>query len=212
MNRSGILEEVKKILKIWQLELNLEYENPEKNVKVSFGDIGSFGELLAISFNPGFIGSGSGGMGFDLLNLQTNKAIECKMCSTIQNAKCNNCGLKFNDLFLSKCPKCNSQDFKKMNDSRFSINAAELLRQYESGILEKLTLCHLSLKSQNTNNKTIDILLEWFDVSFEDDEVREIKLQYFINQSTKGKKTTANLLPNSYDFFKAQHLYTILNF
>jgi hypothetical protein len=30
MNRSGILEEVKKILKIWQLELNLEYENPEK--------------------------------------------------------------------------------------------------------------------------------------------------------------------------------------
>jgi hypothetical protein len=47
-----------------------------------------------------------------------------------------------------------------MNDSRFSINATELLRQYESGILEKLTLCHLSLKSQNTNNKTIDIYIK----------------------------------------------------
>jgi len=33
MNRSGILEEVKKILKIWQLELNLEYENPEKMLR-----------------------------------------------------------------------------------------------------------------------------------------------------------------------------------
>ena len=60
MNRDVFVNELMKILKKWQIELNLEYSNPKKNVRVSFGDIGSFGELSAINFNEDFIGSGSG--------------------------------------------------------------------------------------------------------------------------------------------------------
>ena len=36
MNRDVFVNELMKILKKWQIELNLEYSNPKKNVRVSF--------------------------------------------------------------------------------------------------------------------------------------------------------------------------------
>ncbi len=205
MNRDVFVNELMKILKKWQIELNLEYSNPKKNVRVSFGDIGSFGELSAINFNEDFIGSGSGGMGFDLLNTKTKKTIEVKTCCTIQNSKCSNesCGIKFNHLFNDTCPNCGSKEYKLINDSRFGINSKELIKQYKLGIFEKLVLCHISLVNQNKKFNELNIKIEFFEVDFmKKDEYLNIRLEYFNNQATKGRNTTANLLPYSYDFYK----------
>lgn len=46
------LSEIEKMAKIWQIQLNLEYKNKEKNVRLAFKDIGSFCEHLAIDFFP----------------------------------------------------------------------------------------------------------------------------------------------------------------
>jgi hypothetical protein len=190
------------ISRIWQMQLNLEYRNPEKNVRLSFKDIGSFGEFLALDFFEGFKGSGSGGMGLDLMNFKTRKAIEVKTCCTIQNSRCSKCNMKFNSLFLNLCPKCGSDKFREMNDSRFGINAEELLNQYSKSIIENLTLCHISMESFNLINKVAKIKLEWFIIDFNNEEIKETQLLYFKNQKNKGRKPHANLLPNSYDFFK----------
>ena len=159
---------LEKIAKVWQLQLNLEYTNSKNNTRMSFKDIGAFCELLATNYNVGFVGCGSGGMGLDLVNHKTKKSIEVKSCCTIQNAVCNECGTKFNNLFLDKCPKCNSSNYKPMSDSRFGIDAKEFLNQLKRGFFENFTLCYISLVNQDKNRNTITIKLEWFIVDFKD--------------------------------------------
>ena len=196
------LSNIEKIAKIWQLQLNLEYENQDRNVRLSFKDIGPFCEFLAIDYNPKFVGSGSGGMGLDLSNFQDGKAIECKSCCTIQNAKCTSCGAKFNSLFSDICPICNSSEYNKVHDSRFSVNAKELLAQIENGMFENLTLCHMFLKDASREKQEISLIMRWYIISFSDDNILDTQLEYFRNQITKGKQNTCNLLPESFDFYK----------
>lgn len=200
LNKLTILQ---KIAKVWQIQLNLEYEyRKNQNTRLSFKDIGAFCELLATYYNSGFIGSGTGGMGLDLINYTTGKTIEVKSCCTIQNAKCNNCGTKFNDLFNDNCPKCKSYDIKKITDSRFGIDAKEFLRQFNNGKFENFTMCYISLVDQDKQQNTITVKLEWFKVEFTDDEIKNIQLEYFKNQVNFGRKPHCNLLPKSYDFYK----------
>ena len=201
INTLNSLTEWQKIAKIWQIQLNLEYTKPEKNVRLSFKDIGAFTELTAINYLNGYTGSGSGGMGFDLINYEKHKAIEVKSCCTIQNSVCNNCGTKFNSLFLDKCPKCNLNNFKEMSDSRFGISAIEFLDQFEKGFFECFYLCYISLIEYNKETSKIDIQLEWFKIDFSNDKLKDIQLEYFITQKEKGKGH-CNLLPYSFDFYK----------
>lgn len=97
------LSEMEKIAKVWQLEMNLELCNPQKNVRLAFKDIGPFCEHLALNFLSGYVGGGSGSMGFDLINRTESKAFEVKSCCTIQNAKCKKCGIKFNNELFDVC-------------------------------------------------------------------------------------------------------------
>lgn len=207
------LSTIQKIAKVWQLQLNLEYTNKKSNTRLSFKDIGSFCELLAANYNTDFVGCGSGGMGLDLMNYKTKKAVEVKSCCTIQNAICNNmvkdskgnfvkCGTRFNDLFNDACPVCGSKNFKKMDDSRFGINADEFLKQYKEGFFENFTMCYISLVNENKQKHTITIKLERFKTEFSDDKIRAIQLKYFQNQKELGKKDHCNLLPYSFDFYK----------
>lgn len=190
------------ISKIWQHQLHLEYANPNKNVRISFRDIGSFGELLAISYNPGYVGSGSGGMGLDLVNVVTKKSIEVKSCCTIQNSKCENKKYhKFNPLFNKKCPICNN-DGLAISDSRFSINAKEFLDQYKKGIFDSFMLFHVRQVRHEETNKKLLIELAWYRIDFKDKNTKKIKLDYFIKQAKEGKKQNCNLLPFSFDFYK----------
>ena len=198
------LSEWEKIAKIWQFQLNLEYCNPHKNVRLSFKDIGAFTELMAINYAKGYVGSGSGGMGLDLINHKTKKAIEVKSCCTIQNAKCSNkkCGTKFNSLFMHKCPKCGSTEYKDMSDSRFGIDAKEFLKQNKKGIFDKFYLCHVSKVEYDETTTILTVHLEWFYISFENAKYRGKQMEYFENQASKGRKAHCNLLPNSFDFYK----------
>lgn len=197
------LNDLEKIAKIWQFELNMEYLKPHKNVRLSFKDIGPFCEYLATSFLPGYHGGGSGGMGFDLMNKAEGKAFEIKSCCTFQNAKClnKNCGAKFNNLFFSSCPDCNSKDYKEMGDSRFSINAKETLEEVNNGIFAGFIFCHVFKTAHDTKNHTLQIKACWYKLTF-DTELKNTQLEYFKNQVNGGKKDTCNLLPNSFDFFK----------
>lgn len=196
------LNNLEKISKVWQIQLNIEYSNPNHNTRISFKDIGSFCELLATDYNAGYVGCGSGGMGFDLVNYATKKAVEVKSCCTIQNAKCTSCGTKFNSLFSDKCPKCSSTEYKKINDSRFGIDAKEFLNQYDKGYFDNFTICHISLVNQDKVRKELTVCLEWFRIDFKDTDIREIQLKYFENQASLGRKPHCNLLPFSFDFYK----------
>jgi hypothetical protein len=180
----------------------MEFINPTKNVRVAFKDIGAFGEYLAINFYPGFVGGGSGGMGLDLVNKSIKKSIEVKTCCTLQNSKCKKCSTKFNSLFSSFCPNCNSKDYKEINDSRFGINSKELLTQYDKNLIHNLTLAHISLYTFDKVNKELSIYFKWYNIDFSDLDILNIQLDYFKNQKTKGRATTSNLLPDSYDFYK----------
>lgn len=190
------------IAKIWQKQLNLEFINAKKNVRMSFKDIGAFCEFLAIDFYDGFIGGGSGGMGFDLMNVKTGKGVEVKSCCTIQNAKCKKCKNKYNDLFLTKCPFCNSTDKEIINDSRFGINAESFLDEYSKELFDSFILSHVGLVEHQKENSTILIHFRWFKISFENKKIVKKQLLYFENQAKYGKKNTCNLLPYSFDFFK----------
>lgn len=197
------MSDIEKVSKIWQIQLNMEYTKPQKNVRISFKDIGAFFEYLALDFLPDYQGGGSGGMGFDLYNKKTKKAIEVKSCCTIQNGKCCKCSTKFNDLFLSTCPDCGSNKIKRMNDSRFGINAHETLRQYEKNIFEEFILGYLSEKNHFKDKHVLEISIEWFKINFDSDKtIKKIKLDYFINQNEFGKKKLNNLVPYSFDFYK----------
>lgn len=193
---------LKTIVKVWQLQLNLEHIFANYNTRLSFKDIGAFCELLAGDYNEGFIGGGSGGMGVDLYNNKTHKCVEVKSCCTIQNAVCKNCQMKFNDMFLSACPKCGSKNYRVMKDSRFGIDAKEFLRLYNDKRFENFTLCYISLIVHNKTKHTITIHMEWFKIEFNDDSIVEKQLQYFKNQVNLGRKPHCNLLPYSYDFYK----------
>lgn len=196
------MTEWEKIAKIWQIQLNLEYTNPNKNVRLSFKDIGSFAELMAINYLKGFIGGGSGGMGFDLINYQTHKAVEVKSCCTIQNAKCKKCGTKFNPFFVLECPKCKSKEYEEISDSRFGIDAKEFLEQYKAGLFDRFYLCFVSLLKYDKKTTQIQISIEWFEINFSNEKYRDIQLKYFENQVKKGKKAHCNLIPYSFDFYK----------
>ena len=194
---------LQKIAKVWQIQLNIEYKNRKKqNTRLAFKDIGPFCELLATDYNSGFVGSGTGGLGLDLVNYKTHKTVEVKSCCTIQNAICNDCGSKFNDLFNEKCPKCKSTNIKKIKDSRFGIDAKEFLRQFDNGKFENFTMCYISLLNQNKIKGELIIKLEWFKLDFNDLEIKDEQLKYFRNQVEHGRKPHCNLLPYSYDFYK----------
>ena len=194
--------ELEKIAKIWQTQLNLEYNALHKNIKLAFKDVGAFTEFLAIDFCSGYTGSGSGGMGLDLVNRQTHKAIEVKSCCIIQNAKCNKCGTKFNDMLIKQCPNCGSNDFSTPSDSRFGIDAAELLNQVNNGFFDRFIMCCISLKGHDEKKNQIDIKMDWFTIDFDDKTIRNEQLAYFQNQKSAGRKAHCNLLPFSYDFYK----------
>lgn len=195
------LTDIEKMAKIWQLELNMEYLKPKKNVRLSFKDIGPFCEYLATSFLPGYTGGGSGGMGFDLINKQEGKAFEIKSCCTIQNAKCKDCGAKFNDLFHSVCPDCKSSKYSPVGDSRFGIDAKETLDQIDEDIFGGFMLCHVSKANHDTDKTTLYVKASWYKVQF-DTELKDVQLAYFKTQLKDGSKAHCNLLPNAFDFYK----------
>lgn len=71
-----------------QIQLNLEFTYQSKNIATSFKGVSSFGELLIGLINEDYMGSGSGGLGLDLIDHKKRKEIELKTAVTFQPNKC----------------------------------------------------------------------------------------------------------------------------
>lgn len=191
--------------KIWQIQLHIEYKFKDKNVSNAFKGIGAFGEIFASLYNDGYVGSGSGGLGFDLINMDLKKEIEVKSSVTFQSNKCDNCGFKFSKIFDS-CSICGSKKYKKINDSRFGINAKSLLEAYDKKIISKLVCLHIyDSKTLNFNDEQIiEFTINCYEIPFEYNDFQDERkrIDYFKNQfKSSNKSVHCNLLPESYDFF-----------
>lgn len=202
-------EEISSLIKIfatiWSNQLYLEYKFRDKNVSNAFKGVGAFGEIISTFYKNNYIGSGSGGLGFDLINRQNKKEIEVKTSVTFQSNKCLNCNFKFSKLF-SECTVCGSKKFKEVEDSRFGINAKTLLNAYKSKLIDCLFVYHIFDIKEDFNNEqgiakfkiNCYIIQFTYDDSFEENK----KIQYFKNQyELSSKSNRCNLLPLSYDFW-----------
>lgn len=189
------------ISRIFQQEIALEILNKSDNIKLFGGSgIGKFFETLALYFNDGYKSVCSGGSGYDLINLHTKTVVEVKSCCTIQSVHCKHCKTKYNTYVYDRCPNCGQKDFVDPKDSRFGIDSKSLLNQYDEKILDNLTMAHIALIDQNEDS--LSIQTDWYKIKF-DDELTDIRIQYFKNQYYgSDKSNTCNLLPLSYNFYK----------
>jgi len=166
-----------------------------KNITYTFQTIGHLGEELATIINPNSLCSASkGGCSFDNFNINSNgeivSATEVKTCCQIQPKQCKKCSKKV-PYYQEICSYCNNNEFKKIIDTRFSIDAKAhfeyitLLKDYLLILINDsdgiIGISVFIIKSSNTyfNN-------------------------YIKNQLEKSEKSnTCNLLPFSYDFYSS---------
>ena len=205
MSKKEISNLIKEYSKIWSWQLFLEWKYREKNVSNAFKGVGAFGELISSFYKDGYKGSGSGGLGFDLINDKIKKEIEVKTSVTFQPNKCNSCGYKFSKLF-DNCSNCGSNNFKIVDDSRFGINAKTLLDAYDKKLIDSLLCYHIfeDVDTIDFENGTIEFFINCYSIPFKyDDSVKEEKLiEYFKNQlNLSNKSNSCNLLPLSFDFW-----------
>ena len=192
-----INEEIKKFIQeyIDEESINIDKERKgKKNLSKAFRGIGDFGEELATIINPNSLGSASkGGCSFDNFVIDadgnTISAVEVKTCCHIQPKKCKKCSKKI-PYYQEKCSFCNHDQFSKITDSRFGIDAKahfdyiQLLKEYLLIYIKEINnvicISVFIIKSNNTyfNN-------------------------YVKNQLDNSKSNTCNLLPFSYDFYSS---------
>ena len=166
-----------------------------KNISKAFRGIGDFGEELATIINPNSLGSASkGGCSFDNFVINSEGIIigatEVKTCCHIQPKKCKKC-LKKNPYYQEKCGFCNNNNFSKITDSRFGIDA--------KAHFDYITLLkdYLLIYINEVNNI---IRIEVFIVKSNNTYFNN----YIKNQLEKSEKSnTCNLLPYSYDFYSS---------
>ena len=216
-SKDNFLQEIKSNVKklknsqLKELTTNLLYFNEEqrkkiilekisnRNVSIAFQALGDWGEYLTtVICKKSFGGGSKGGNGFDNIEIgysDTNKkgvliAREVKICCLIQPKKCLTCKDRKVPFFQKKCTFCNMSNFKSVKDSRFGIDAHAQVK-YNTIIKEYI------LFIVDYDNKTENIILKCYKIVSDNNYFQE----YIINQVKKGKSTTCNLLPYSYDFY-----------
>ncbi len=163
-----------------------------KNISYAFRGIGDLGEELATIINPNSLCSASkGGCSFDNFEINSDgeivSATEVKTCCHIQPKQCKKCSKK-NPYYQENCSYCNNNEFKKISDSRFSIDAKAHF-EYIS-LLKNYLLIYI-----NDINNIIKIsvfVIKSDNIYFSN---------YIKNQLNNSEKSnTCNLIPFSYDF------------
>ena len=166
-----------------------------RNMSFAFGNMGGFGEEVAMLMYPEALGSASkGGCAFDVItewddDFKTTKAKEVKTVCLNGTKECANCKLKA-PAFQTKCLKCGNTNFKHKKDSRAGINAKSH-HKYKSIIDEYL------VNVSDCDEKTLKGTLTCFKIKSKN---RFFNI-YTRNQLEKGDKNTCNLCPYSYDFY-----------
>jgi hypothetical protein len=166
-----------------------------KNISYAFRGIGDLGEELATIINPNSLCCASkGGCAFDNVVINSDgkivSATEVKTCCHIQPKKCKKCSKK-TPYYQENCSYCNNNEFKKISDSRFGIDAKAHF-EYKS-LLKDYLLIYI-----NHIDNTIKIsvfVIKSDNIYFNN---------YIKNQLDKSEKSnTCNLVPFSYDFYSS---------
>jgi len=153
---------------------------------------GFMGEFLA-SLITGKKGTASAGSGFDLSD--GIKADESKLAVLVRAAVCNKCGEKV--LFFNETCSCGSTDFTYPSDSRWGIDSKAGIEYKEQ--LDKYIL--QVIKPVENSFDCNEFIYEAFLVNSKNKYFTE----YLMNQySNSTKSNNCNLLPYSYDFYRAE--------
>jgi hypothetical protein len=195
-------------------------KSKERNLTLFASDLGNKGEYFA-SLLSGKKGTGSGGSGFDLIGYSTDPNLEgdiladeskftclvqpkfCKKCidnycvenNITDKKEKNSVKNKFKIIFFyEKCPKCESNDFEFVNDSRWGIDAYAGVKYKDN--LEYYWLQVLEPSDYDGGCRKFNY--KCFKISAKDKNFSE----YLENQLEQGSKNNCNLLPYSYDFYR----------
>ena len=191
---------MKTFTKTWSSQIDLSLES---NLDLFIGDSGNMGELLGY-FITGKKGKASAGSGFDLYDPETNKADESKLAVNVRGSYCNpkqnGCGKRY--LFWNKPEICTcGNKLTRDGGSRFGIDAAaavEYHSQLENYILQIID----PVEYTKDNRKFIyrAFLIKSDNKSF---------MEYTENQYYNATSNNCNLLPDSYDFYRAQPIKVV---
>lgn len=166
-----------------------------KNISYAFRGIGDLGEELATIINPNSLCSASkGGCSFDNFTINSDgeitSATEVKTCCHIQPKTCKKC-LKKTPFYQENCSYCNHNEFTKINDLRFGIDAKAHFKYIS--LLKNYILIYI-----NDINDIIKFSV--FIIKSDNNYFNN----YIKNQLEKSEKSnTCNLVPFSYDFYSS---------
>lgn len=167
------------------------------NLDMFLSDSGPMGEYLG-SLITGKKGTASAGLGFDLSDGVT--ADEVKLASLVRPKKCVHCGEKI--LFFKEKCDCGSTDFKYLGDSRWSIDSKAGIEYKEQ--LDKYILQVIKPLTNSFDCK--EFIYEAFLV----DSKNKYFTEYLMNQYLNSPKSNScNLLPYSYDFYRAEPIKVV---
>lgn len=213
---------------LWRAELYTEkhhYLKYNDSTRLFMDSIGKQMESIALTAcnyffsesGDSYEASGTGGSGYDLINIVTRRGVEVKSCNLIQNVICS-CGRRYNPVLSATCPCCGSAVRTERKDTRFCIDAKETIRQCENDLFDRFIFAQIDATELNPATGLVTLSIGIDSVKFEDNdsycidpETLDVKthrakndprLEYFYNQAENGKKVHCNLLPNSFDYFK----------
>lgn len=158
---------------------------------------GFMGEFLA-SLITGKKGTASAGSGFDLSD-GTN-ADESKLAVLVRASVCNICSEKV--LFFKETCNCGSSDFTFPNDSRWGVDSKagiEYKDKLDKYILQVIKPC---INSFDCN----EFIYEAFLVDAKNEYFTEYLMNQYMNST---KSNNCNLLPYSYDFYRAEPIKVV---
>lgn len=173
----------------WPIRIN---QSINTNLDGFVSESGFMGEYLG-SLITGKKGTASAGLGFDLSDGES--ADESKLAVLARASVCNECGEKV--LFFKQTCTCGSSQFTYPSDSRWGIDA-------KAGIEYKEQLDKYILQVIKPLNNTFDCNIFIYE-AFLVDANNKYFTEYLMNQYTNSPKSNnCNLLPYSYDFYRAE--------
>ena len=186
-----------------QLELSLQ-----TNLDLFISEAGGLGEYLA-HLITGKTGNASAGSGFDLIdeekkrNKENRFADEAKMCVNIRGIKCGSCNIRY--LFWKKPEICscgeNLTKNKYKGGGRFGIDAEAGVEYHKE--LDKYIVQSIDPVEYNKDCRKLTYrawIIDAYNPQF---------VEYVENQYYNAKANNCNLLPYSYDFYRAEPVKVI---
>jgi len=160
---------------------------------------GFMGEFLG-SLITGKKGTASAGSGFDLSD--GIKADESKLAVWVRSKKCKKCGNSYLFFKQQKMCECGSVDFTYPSDSRWGIDSKAGIEYKEQ--LDKYILQVIKPVENSFDCRTF--IYEAFLVDAKNKYFTEYLMNQYVNST---KSNNCNLLPYSYDFYRAEPIKVV---